>query len=398
MLLAIKNYKRIFAAMHKRLLNYITNKRHLAAGLCYLSLSILFAFWITRLPEVKHRLDLSEGDLGIALFFIPVGSIISMMLTTSLIRKIGEGKTAVYAILAFSSLAILPFLAVSYTQLCLSLFVLGFTMGWVDISINAVVNTIEKIEKVNIMSTSHGFFSLGGILGGIIGGLIAGSSISGGVQMVFSCLFVIIIVLLFVRKHIGNLHDEDNKAEAPLFALPTKPVFVLALISFCIMTSEGAVTDWSTVYLNDFLGSSPEMAGFGFAAFSLTMTLGRFGGDHLIYSYGNRGVVFTGSIVALIGIFLVMMQSIGWSILGFALIGTGYSCVVPVIFSGAAKVKGINPAYGLASVASAGFFGFLIGPVLMGLIAEEYGLNNSFLMVLILTIITMVGSWKLNGK
>ncbi len=148
--------------MFKKLKSYISEPSHLAIGTCFMMLSVLFAFWITRIPEVKGLLGLSEGDLGTALFFTPLGAICSMLLSSHVIRLVGEGRSAVLSLLFYAALIITPVTAFSFNTLCLALFGVGFTMGWVDISVNSVANAIEKRHNVKIMSTSHGFFSLGG--------------------------------------------------------------------------------------------------------------------------------------------------------------------------------------------------------------------------------------------
>lgn len=339
-------------------------------------------------------LGLSEGDLGIALFFVPLGGILSMLLSSQLIKHIGEGRTTIYGLVAFSFIIILPVVATSFIMLCAALFVLGFGMGWVDIAMNAVVNTIEKDEKVSIMSTSHGFFSLGGIVGGALGGLLAGMGVSSFWHFLVTGVLIFILIFLFINKHIGMVRDDGNKEESSFFVIPRTPVLGLAIIAFCIMIGEGVVADWSTVYLQDFLNSNATIAGLGYAAFSLTMTIGRFNGDYYIQQYGNLKVVIFGCLMALLGIALLLSLDI-WIVLGgFTFIGLGYSCVVPVLFSSAAKKKGVTPAYGLASVASAGYFGFLIGPVIIGFLAEHYGLNNSFILLLILTAIALLSARK----
>ncbi len=383
--------------MLQRLYHYIGNHRHLAIGLTFFILSVLFAFWLTRIPEIKALLGLSEGDLGMALFFIPLGGIVSMIASSQLIKKVGEGRTTIYSLVFFSVIILAPVLAYNFVTLCFALFVLGFSMGWVDIAMNAVVNTIEKEEKVSIMSTSHGFFSLGGIVGGALGGVLAGINIDAALHFLLSGVLVFAVTFLFINKQIGAIADQGNKKEDSFFVIPKPPVLGLAIIAFCIMIGEGAVADWSTVYLVDFLKSNVSIAGFGYAGFSLTMTLGRFNGDFYMQKYGNTAVIMFGSVISIIGIALLFVYSVPVVLIGFTLIGLGYSCIVPVLFSTAAKKEGVSPAYGLASVASAGYFGFLIGPVIIGFLAEEYGLNNSFLLLLGLTFIALIGSKKAIG-
>ncbi|MCG8388537.1 MAG: MFS transporter [Cytophagales bacterium] len=375
--------------MIRRLYIYVNNPVHLSAGCTFFILGTLFSFWVTRIPGVKEKLELSDGALGIALFFIPLGAIISMLVSARMIHTIGEGKTTLYALLFFCMVILAPVMAVDFISLCVALFFLGFSMGWLDIAMNAVVNTIEKKEMISIMSTTHGFYSLGGIAGGGIGGLLAGLGVNPILHFTVSGLIVLLVALLFIRKHVGDIRDDKTRDPVPLFALPRAPVMGLAVIAFCIMIGEGAVADWSTVYLDEFLSSGAMLAGLGYAGFSLTMTLGRFNGDYYIQKYGRSKVILFGITVAIAGILLLLTAKIAWVIIGFTLVGMGYSCIIPVLFSSAAKVVGINPAYGLASVASAGYFGFLIGPVIIGLIAEMYGLNNSFLLLLLLTLVAL---------
>lgn len=375
--------------MIRRLYIYVNNPVHLSAGCTFFILGTLFSFWVTRIPGVKEKLELSDGALGIALFFIPLGAIISMLVSARMIHTIGEGKTTLYALLFFCMVILAPVMAVDFISLCVALFFLGFSMGWLDIAMNAVVNTIEKKEMISIMSTTHGFYSLGGIAGGGMGGLLAGLGVNPILHFTVSGLIVLLVALLFIRKHVGDIRDDKTRDPVPLFALPRAPVMGLAVIAFCIMIGEGAVADWSTVYLDEFLSSGAMLAGLGYAGFSLTMTLGRFNGDYYIQKYGRSKVILFGITVAIAGILLLLTAKIAWVIIGFTLVGMGYSCIIPVLFSSAAKVVGINPAYGLASVASAGYFGFLIGPVIIGLIAEMYGLNNSFLLLLLLTLVAL---------
>lgn len=376
--------------MIKRLSYYLSNATFLSVGLIFFILSVEFAFWITRLPDVKSYLVLSELDLGIALFFLPLGATTSMLLSSRLIDNIGAGKSTIYATLFYSVTLFFPFMSSSFIVVCLALFVMGFAMGWLDISINSVAGTLEKQLKVNIMSTSHGFFSLGGMVGAALGGFLAASKVNIFVHLSIAFIIIALVLFIFIKPYIYEIKNEGSEDKPPLLALPVKPVVGLAVIAFCIMIGEGAIADWSTIYLKDFVGSSAYVAGFGYAAFSLTMTLGRFNGDYYIDKYGRLSIVLFGASLALVGL-LFLLSPMPWVVIsGFSLVGFGYSCIVPVLFSSAAKAKGLAPSYGIASVASAGYFGFLIGPVLIGVIAEYQGLNISFMLLFVLTLISLL--------
>ncbi len=376
--------------MVNNLSRYILNEKYRAIGTCFFMFSILFALWITRIPEIKTRLMLTEGQLGTALFFFPLGAITSMLVSNNLIRKLGEGRSTVLALLSFGFAMILPISAQSYAMLCFYLFIPGLCMGWVDISINAVANTLEKIDDVKIMSTSHGFFSLGGIAGGVIGGLLAESQVNGLAQFGFGSFMMVLTVLLVISPAIRKVHDSSNSEHDVIFALPGRPLLGLAVIAFCCMMAEGAITDWSTVYLSINLGSSAVLAGFGFAAFSAMMTLGRFNGDLLILRFGHTLVLRTGLVISMAGLLLLFIPKVITVIIGFGLAGLGYSAVVPIVFSQASKKQSVSPALGLASVATLGYSGFLMGPVLIGWLAEVIGLGLSFSVILGLTILAFV--------
>lgn len=362
----------------------------MAVGLCFLLLSTLFALWITRIPEVKQTLGLSEGDLGSALFFTPLGAIISMLLSSNLIKWKGEGRSTVLALIFFGITMVTPLFAYDFITLCLALFLVGFSMGWVDISMNAVANTIEKEDGVKIMSTSHGFFSLGGIIGGTIGGILAGLESDGMIQMIAAFVVLVIIVLLVISPKIRHINDDSNKEGHVIFSFPGKSLMGLAVIAFCIMLGEGAITDWSTVYLSNNLSSGPALAGFGFAAFSATMTIGRFNGDYMIEKFTSGTVVKVGLVMAFAGLLLLFAKSIALALLGFAMIGFGYSTVIPILFTQASKKEDVSPARGLASVATLGYFGFLLGPVIIGWSAEIIGLTFSFGILAALTLVAFM--------
>lgn len=375
--------------MISNLNRYVQNPRYRATGTCFLVLSILFALWITRIPEVKTRLGLSEGDLGTALFFLPLGALTSMLVITNVIRRLGEGRSSVISLIVYSLTITTPVIMPDFTTLCVALYFTGFSMGWVDISINAVANTLEKEDDVKIMSTSHGFFSLGGIVGGVAGGLLADVGLNALPEMISAGLLIITAVLLVVAPQIKNIHDASNAGSGVQFAIPTRKLLGLSAIAFCIMMAEGAITDWSTVYLSITLASTDLVAGIGFAVFSAMMTLGRFNGDQLIGRFGHVAVLRTGLSLGSLGLLLLLIPSIPLAMTGFGLAGLGYSTVIPIIFSQAPKKQPSSPARGLAAVATLGYFGFLIGPVLIGWIAEWIGLGYSFGVLLILTLLAL---------
>ena len=155
------------------------------------------------------------------------------------------------------------------------------------------------------------------------------------------------------------------------------------------MIAEGSVADWSAIYLDDVVNAPVAMLGFGYAAFSFTMTVGRFFGDDLSARFGARRLLIFGGLIAVSGFALTITSGLAASLIGFAAIGVGFSTIIPILFSTAGNMKGISSSYGIASVASVGYFGFLLGPVAIGMVAEYQGLARSFLLLALLTLLSV---------
>jgi len=175
-----------------------------------------------------------------------------------------------------------------------------------------------------------------------------------------------------------------------------KPLFFLGLIGFISFASEGAIVDWSALYLKEVTLAPEKLFGAGFLAFSITMTLGRFLGDGISERIGSVNIVALGAIVAIIGYFAVLSEVTVWAILGFALTGLGFSVMVPELFRIGGKAKGVDSAQGIAFIAGTGYLGFLSGPVILGFLAEEYSLGSSFWALLICAVLVLSMTLVLN--
>ena len=161
-----------------------------------------------------------------------------------------------------------------------------------------------------------------------------------------------------------------------------KPLLLLGIIGFVSFGSEGAIIDWSGLYLKEMTMAPELLIGAGFLAFSTTMTLGRFLGDGISARIGPIKLVGLGALIAALGYFLVLTQQTTWSIVGFAFNGLGFSVIVPELFRIGGNVKGVDSSQGVAFIAGSGYIGFLLGPVILGFIAESASLNYSFILLL----------------
>jgi fucose permease len=355
------------------------NARYFGPSWVFASINILFGTWAIYIPTVKDTLDISKSELGIAIFFLALGVFTIFPFASSIINRVGVGKSTFYGILLSCAAAMLPLLAPNYYVLMAALFLFGASNGITDISMNTLVTEIEKKDKVKFMAASHGFFSLGGVLAGM-GSFLIGPLSNPVLHMSIAVLLVLVVNFIFRRKYISEIAEEIEN-EPFSFGL-LKPLLLLALISFVAMGSEGAIVDWSGLYLKEITMAPEALWGLGFLGFQVTMTLGRFLGDGISEKIGSIKIVALGAILAIIGYALVLTTDMYLSIVGFALNGLGFSVMVPEVFRIGGNVKGVDSSKGIAFIAGSGYAGFLCAPPILGFLAENYSLKRSFVVLL----------------
>ncbi|MEM8846611.1 MAG: MFS transporter [Bacteroidota bacterium] len=356
-----------------------SNPRYFAPSWVFASLNILFGTWAIYIPSVKEKLDISKADLGIALFCLSLGVFTIFPLASTIINRLGVGKVTWYGVFASCVAALFPLLAPNYYVLMVSLFVFGATNGLTDIAMNTLVTEIEKEDKQNFMSAAHGFFSLGGVIAGLGSFLILW--INNPFLHMASIVSIVFLMNLKFRKNYFDITAAPIEKEA--FSLKLfKPLLLLGIIGFVAMGSEGAIVDWSGLYLKEVALAPEVLIGSGFLAFSIAMTLGRFLGDGISEKIGSIKIVTLGASIAILGYILVLTGSIFWAIVGFALNGLGFSVIVPELFRIGGNVKGVDSAQGVSFIAGTGYAGFLLGPVILGFIAEKEGLKYTFFVLL----------------
>lgn len=348
-----------------------------AVASVFLAMSLAFGAWVTRLPEIQSRLELTDGQLGTALFCLPLGAVTLLPFYSKIIYKLTERVTVLLALFILLTGIVLPTLAPNYAWLLASLYLVGLAIGLTDVSMNAIAAEIEKQKDVRIMSTCHGFFSLGGMLGAMVSAFFINFNLDLTQQMLAVGLLSYLWVIRYASKLTNSLEPPSEQG----FSFPPKAVLTLAVIGICVMMTEGAITDWSTIYIERDLAVNNQWSVLGFAGFSLAMAIGRFYGDDLTAKFNSRIMVRAGILLGVIGLLLVFIREPLLVILGFTLSGLGLSVVVPVLFSTAAKAKGVSPARGLAAVASAGYVGWLLGPVTIGYLADAFTLRIAFVFV-----------------
>lgn len=338
------------------------------------------AAWAALVPFAKYNTGVSDGTLGLLLLSLGGGALVAMPLTGMLTALFGCRRVMVVSVLIFS--AILPLLAVTSDArlLALALLLFGIGVGTTDCAMNVQAIIVEKASPRPLMSGFHGFYSVGGIAGaGAMSGMM-----SLGLSASAASLATTIIVLLLLTLCVRGFLTYANPQEGPAFAVPHGIVLLLGAVCFIVFLAEGAVLDWSAVYLTEYRGLSEARGGLGFACFAATMTLGRLTGDRIVARLGQQRIVFTGALVAATGILLTVWGG-SWelALMGYALVGMGCANIVPVMFSAIGRQTAMPQVLAVPAVTTLGYMGVLAGPASIGGIAHHSSLAVAFIVVAI---------------
>lgn len=345
-----------------------------AAIFCLNGLAL--ANWIARIPDAKARLALSDGTLGFVLLFAAIGALIGQPTTGWLIARFGSRRMTTALALGFALTVALPGLAVSTPQLMAALLVVGLFNGGLDVAMNAQAALVEKAYGRPIMASFHGLWSVGGLVGAVIGGAVAARGVALGLHLLVVAGLAFAGLALASRRLLPDAGGAG--ADGPSFALPPPALLLLGAVAFGVLFCEGAIADWGAVYLREGLGSPPGLAATGYAVFALLMAAGRLTGDWLTLRLGPGRIARGGGALVALGVALAIAAGApAAAIVGFGLIGAGVSCIFPLILSAAARAPGIAPGTAIAAMATAGYSGFLVGPPLIGSLAEALSLRGA---------------------
>jgi len=348
-----------------------------------------FANWVTRIPIVQQKLGLSNGALGVALLGTAVGALLAMPTTGWLVARVGSRSVTKLAVLAYCITLPLPTLAPNLPLLTIALAVFGAVYGILDVAMNAQAIAVEQRYRRPIMSSFHGLYSVGGIAGAAGGGLVASLGVNPIRHLVGAALLLGLVAVVASRRLLPT--DVDIVTPVPALVVPKRSLVKLGIVAFCVMLSEGAMADWSAVYLHGTLKMRPGLAAAGYAIFSLAMAVGRLNGDRLTQVLGPVGMVRLGGTMAAtgLGLSLLIAQPTA-ALIGFACVGVGLSSLVPIVFSAAGNTPGIAPGVALAAVTTTGYGGFLCGPPLIGFAADVLSLRIALGIVVIMCAMSAV--------
>ena len=340
-----------------------------AVAIGFMLSGIAFASWVVRIPDIQRGLELSEGALGLVLLSVAFGGLLAMPLSGLLISRFGSRAVARGAALTLAISIMLPPRLSSVAALAGVLLVVGAATSVLSVALNTQAAALERRMKRPIMAGLHALYSVGGLLGAAAGGLVAGAGIGAGAHLAGAGALVAIAALATTPALLASALDGGGGA--PAFVRPGRPLLLMGVVAFCVLFGEGALADWSAVYLRDVVHSGPATAAAGYAAYSLMMAIGRFAGDRLTLRAGPVGMVRGGALLAATGMLLALTQREAWLVvIGFGAVGAGFSTIYPTVLAAAGRVRGAPPASSIAVVSSMGYVGLLAGPPLIGIVAE----------------------------
>ncbi len=353
-----------------------------------------------RLPDIKHTMGIGEGALGLGLIGTPVGTLISLTLAPPLLERLGYRR----ALLALIPLIALAFAVAVHATGPLGLFLLlvpvGLFVGAVEIILNVEADRTEALIGRRIMNRAHSFWSFGFFGAGLFGAAVAQAGLSPQVHLALVVPLVAIAVAVLLGGYApAPRRVAESVAKAPRFARPSLPILILVLVTLSAMVLEGASMDWSAIYMRSVFETGPFIAGFAVAVVALSQALARYFADSFVDRHSPSGVarVLLGAMA--VGVVLVFFSPApAVSLLGFGLIGVGTSAIFPLAISAAAQRTDRPAAVNVAALAQISFVAFLLGPPLLGFVAEHWGLRWTFGLGLPFVLLSFVCASALGGR
>jgi MFS family permease len=344
-----------------------------------------FANWLARIPSVRERLGIGDRVLGFVLLGTAAGALLAFRCAGPLILRWGSRRVTWGSAAAFCALLPFPGLADTAAGATAALFILGAASGLMDVGMNAQAVEVEQRLGRPVLSKLHGIFSLGALAGAGMGSLAAAAAVPTGPHL----LCVAVLLLMPVLLAGSALVPEDSDREVSVgVGKPSGTLLALGAVAFCSSVGEGAMADWTAVYLREILRTGMGTAGLGYAMYSLAMVIGRFAGDRLTTHFGPVRVVRAGGIAVAGGLGLgLALNSVPAMMFAALCVGGGLSIVVPVVFRAGGQLRGIAPGAALATLATLSYSGFLVGPPAIGFIAEEATLRGGLAVVVVLAVV-----------
>lgn len=341
-----------------------------------------FASLFSRLPDLQRQHELGDGALGLILLAGAIALMVAQPLAGGVAARRGSAPLTVAGGLAYTVGLALPGLAPTPALFAVAIVVVAASSGVMDVSMNAQAYAVAQRHRREIFASFHAAFSFGALAGAAAGSLAAGAPLRPAAHLPIVAA-LLVAVLLAVRPWLLPA-SADARADALRFVRPTRGLAALGALAFCVLIAEGAVGDWSAILLDRETEAGPSLAALGLAAFSLTMGFGRLAADPLADRLGRVAVIRAGGVLAAVGLALALAGGTAESgIAGFAVMGAGLAGLFPLALTAAAEGSA-SAAPALAAVSTSGYFGFILGPALIGLVSDATSLPTALAIVVLL--------------
>ena len=360
---------------------------------CFFFFAVTTGALMARLPDIQTHMGVSEGQLGLTMIGMAIGSLISLTVGAPVIERLGFRTTAFFTTLGPAVLfATIPFLPNAPAMFGV-LFIVGLLSGALEINLNVEIDRLETRTGKRFMNRAHGFWSVGFFVTALFGAMIRQSGLSAGLHMAGLAIIVLILggYLIHGASNEPKPLRGDGDAGSHRFAFPTIGMLPLCLIGFAAFLVEGAGIDWSAIYMRDVFAVEPFIGGMGLALFAFFMAVMRLTADPVVARYGPRNVAMVMLSFASLGALLVGTAPLPeLALLGFALMGAGCSAVYPLAVSAAAQRTDRPASVNVAALGQVSFVVFFMAPPLLGFVAEYINIRASYLVCLPLL---LAGLW-----
>jgi MFS family permease len=362
--------------------------------------AVLLNNWFPRIPDVQAHLGIGPAELSLALLGMPIGGFIATTLAARVVERLTARRTIVAGFIVYSLMQMLPGWAWSVPTLFGALFFMGASYVVMDVAANVEATRIQAVIGRRIISTCHGFWSLGSMLGLVMGAGFAQAAIETHWHLLLVGIVAAPIGIAFARRlPVFTREVQASEARAPVIVLPTAAMAGLCIFAFGVILGELTTRNWGAVYLREVLGASAAGTGVGYAAFSLGMATFRLAGDRLADRFGPVALGRFCAAMAIVGVLAVIFAgNLPVAVVGFAALGVGVSIGFPLAVSAAAALPERTPATNVASLSLIAYSSTLVGPPLVGFVAETGGLRLGLAAILPLMVLSALFAGSLKRK
>jgi predicted MFS family arabinose efflux permease len=364
-----------------------------ATRIQFAALGMLGGAWGVHIPSVKTRYALGEAMLSSVLLAAAIGAVISLFAAGRLIGRVGVRPACTLAAAVMGAMLALVLVWGSLWLLLPAMLLFGMAMSLFDVAINTEGTALESLSGRTVMSNLHAMFSVGAMAGAAMTGALLRAQVDARLQLAAIGVATAVVAALAARRMLPAHPAPADDTPQQHFAWPRGLLLVIGLMIFAGMSAEGVMYDWCVLYLQQELQLRQDMAAMGYAAFTAAMALARFGGDALRARYSERNLLRASAGLSAVAMAVVLLSGdAAASIVGYALVGAGLAPVVPILFNAATRVPGTSRAAAIAAVSSIGYLGFMIGPPLIGGLAQAVSLTAAMWVVVLASALLAIGA------